>query len=352
MNIPTRSAAAACLTLLVAGCASSAKTAPVAHAAPAKAASAASVTKVTATTEKTIALPGKGGHGDVVVADPSAHAVYVAQSPDDNLVVLDTTTNKVKAVVPDVASANGIVYTSQYVFVAEATGNAVAVVSKSDWKVVATVSSGGKTPDALYYDSRDNSVFVANDDSNNMEEFSATKPFTVEGSFGLKPSPAVSGPDLGVYVPAQDRIYQSDDNDVLSIDAKTRRIQKVFSLPLAKGVAAKDMYYDQSGHLLWVATNGPDLMALNPDSGKVVYTVKTASGADQVAEDTDQGLLLLGEGNAGVMAVIDLATHRDVANIKEETTFHTLDHLPNSDLVYAYLNKSNVVAVEKLAVTR
>ncbi len=47
--------------------------------------------------------------------------------------------------------------------------------------MIATVPSGGKTPERVYYDPRENSIFVANDDSNNMQEFSAAAPFSVQG---------------------------------------------------------------------------------------------------------------------------------------------------------------------------
>lgn len=309
----------------------------------------AASSQVTATTVANIPLPGKGGHGDVVVTDPGAHAVYVAQSPDNNVVVIDSTTNTVKAVVPGIQAVNGIAYSDQYVFAAEASANAVAVISKSTWQVVATVPAGGKTPDAVYY-TRDGSVVVANDDSNNMEVFSGTAPFGVLGSVDLQPSPAKNGPDLGTYAENRDRIYQADDNDVLVIDPRTRKIEKVFTLPLPDGAAAKDMYYEQAHQILWVATSSSEVLAINPDNGKVLSTVKTASGTDQVAADTDQGLLLLGEGKAGAMGVVNLQTHQNIANIATEPNFHTLAYLPGPGLVYAYLNESNVVRVEKLSV--
>jgi YVTN family beta-propeller protein len=331
---------ASALAVLTAGCAA----APVAPPAPAPAPT------VSLTTEKAITLPGTGGHGDVVVADPSAHAVYIAQSPDNNVVVIDTTTNAVKAVIPHIPSANGITFTDPYVFVAEAPANAVAVIAKATWQVVATVPSGGKTPDALYYDSKDNRVFVANDDSNNMQEFTATAPFTIQGTLALQPSPAKTGPDLGTYSPAEDRIYQADDNDVVVIDAKNRVIQKVIQLQLPNGAAAKDMYYEQAHHLLWIATSGPEVLAVDTDTGATVATVKTASGADQVAADPQRGLLFIGEGKAGAMGVIDLATRHALANLTTEPDFHTQDSLPGTDLVYAYLNTSNVIDVDRIAI--
>jgi YVTN family beta-propeller protein len=329
--------------LLVAGCA----TPTAAPASPAAQSTQARVPTVDITTEKTIALPGVGGHGDEVVVDPGAHAAYIAQSPDNNVVVIDTTTNNVKAVVPQIASANGIAFSDSYVFVAEADAETVAVIDKSTWKVIATVPSGGKSPDAMYYDPHENSVYVANDDSNNMQEFSAVAPFSIEGTLNLKPSSAKTGPDLGFYSTADDKIYQSDDNNIDVIDAKSRTIEKVFT-PLGADSTAKDIYYDQAHHLLWAGTSEPDVLAIDPDSGKVVYTVKTASGMDQLAADTDHGLLFLGEGKAGVMGVVDLATHQNIADVKTESGFHTEGYLPGAHLVYAYLNSSNKIQIDNV----
>ena len=317
-------------------------------AAPSAPVSQTPVPKVNVTTRQTIALPGVGGHGDEVVVDAGAHSAYVAQSPDNNLVVIDTTTNSVKAVVPQIASGNGIAFSDSYVFVAEADGGAVAVIAKPSWKVIATVPSGGKTPDAVYYDPHENSVFVANDDSNNMEQFSAAAPFAIEGTLNLAPAQPKTGPDLGTFASADDKIYQSDDNNVDVIDAKTRTIQKVFT-PLSADVTTKDIYYDQARHLLWVGTSDPKVLAIDPDTGNVVYTVKTASGMDQLAADSDDGLLFLGESKAGVMGVIDLATHENITDVKTESGFHTEGYLPGAHLAYAYLNQSNKIAVDNVS---
>jgi hypothetical protein len=156
----------------------------------------------------------------------------------------------------------------------------------------------------------------------------------------LDPAQAKTGPDLGTYASADDKIYQSDDNNVDVIDAKTRTIQKVFT-PLSADATTKDIYYDQAHHLLWVGTSDPKVLAIDPDTGKVVYTVKTASGMDQLAADTDDGLLFLGESKAGVMGVVDLATHENIADVKTESGFHTEGYLPGAHLAYAYLNQSN-----------
>jgi YVTN family beta-propeller protein len=307
--------------------------------------------QVTIKTQKSIALPGVGGHGDVVTVDAAAHAVYIAQSPDNNVIVIDSVHNTIKAVVPNVASANGIAFTNSYVFVASATSNSVKVISKATWKIVASVPSGGGTPDAIYIDSRKNSVFVANDDNSTMEEFSASAPFTVRGSFALpasKTSSTHTGPDLGTYVAAYDRIYQSVDDTVLVINPNNRTVTKTFPLPLPKGSAAKDMYFDPERGLLWVATGSPEVLAINPHTGKVVHTVATLAGADQVTADPAHGLLFLGESKTGTMGVVDLETHRSIASFPVEAGFHTLGYSSQTGVMYTYLNQSNVVHIDRI----
>jgi YVTN family beta-propeller protein len=337
-------------TFLVAAAVTVLATGGIAQAAEAPHSSPRHTEQVTVSTQKVISLPGAGGHGDVVIVDPTAHTAYISQSPDNNVVVLDTVDNSIKAVIP-VSDANGIAYSTDKVFVASASTNTVAVISKATWKVIATVPSGGSAPDAIYFDPYKDSVFVANVDTSNMEEFSASAPFTVRDTFALPPSPTGSntGPDLGAYVVASDRIYQSVDNQVQVIDPRTSTITHTFALPLPAGSTAKGMYFDARRHLLWVATGSPEVLALNPETGRVVYTVKTLSGQDQITGDQDQGLLFLGESQAGVMGVVDLATHNNIANVPTESGFHTLNYLPHTGVVYAYYNQSNTIHVDKIS---
>ncbi|MGH3436886.1 MAG: YncE family protein [Sciscionella sp.] len=300
---------------------------------------------VTVTVAKTIGLPGVGGHGDVVRSDPGARSVYISQSPDNNVVVINTRTNSIRAVVPGVIDANGIDYGPRYVFVAEASAGKVAVISKATWRVVASVPSGGAAPDAVYYDSRDRSVFVGNVDSGNMEEFSATAPFSIRGALRLGPANPKAGEDLGTYVRRTDRIYQSVDNTVAVINAHTRTVEKVYTLPVPASESSKDIYYDRWHHVLWVATTAAEVLAVNPETGVVEATVKTASGIDEVTGDPGRNLLFLGEGKAGVMGVVDMNSKKNIMNIPTESGFHTLAYQRGSGNVYAYLNYANKVTV-------
>ncbi|HEY4460301.1 MAG TPA: hypothetical protein VGN81_38685 [Pseudonocardiaceae bacterium] len=312
---------------------------------------ALATTPVTATTLTTIQLPGTGGHGDVVAADPAAHAVYISQTPDNNVVVIDTRSERIEAVIGDLPGSNGIAFDHSYVYVAQQSGT-VAVITKSTWRVIATVAAGGTGSDGIYDDSRDHTVDVTNDASDNTESFAARAPFTVGHTTNLTPASPTAGPDLGVYVPETDTLYQSDDNDVDVLDARTGTVERTFTLALPAGVDAKDMYYDPVRHRLWIGTTAAEIVAVDPCTGAIVQTTKTSSGMDQISADPVRRLLFLGESTAGVMGVVDLDTGSDLAEIPTEAGTHTLAHLPGTDLVYVYRNQSNVVDVDRVTATQ
>src|SRR5713101_8470324 len=62
----------------------------------------------------TIDLPGdKGGHGDWVTFDPDTDTVWLAQSPDHNVVVIDARTNTVKSVISGISDGNVVALTQK-----------------------------------------------------------------------------------------------------------------------------------------------------------------------------------------------------------------------------------------------
>ncbi|KLU62002.1 hypothetical protein CEB3_c17010 [Peptococcaceae bacterium CEB3] len=303
------------------------------------------------TLEKTINLPGKGGHGDIVAYDPAENAVYIDQSPDNNVIVISTKTQDILKVIPDVKSANGIAIGPKYVYVASAGENKLVVIEKGTWNVVARVDTGGKTPDAVYYDGKDNKIFIANDDSDTMGVVSPDSPFELMTSFPLLEHynlKAKSGPDLGVYIPGKDRLYQSDDNYVLVLNTKTNQLVQKFdtNLPIEKLGATKDMVYDPKTDTIWVGTTSKMVLVMNPDTGKFTK-VATLSGMDQVACDPVSNFLFLGEGTSGCMEVVNMGTQKAIGAIPIEKGFHTLDVDTNQHMVYVYANYKNQVEIYK-----
>ncbi|MGL4967397.1 MAG: YncE family protein [Inquilinus sp.] len=291
---------------------------------------------------KTIDLPGDtGGHGDWTTFDPATDTVWLSQSPDHNVVVIDAAAMTVKGVIPEIKEGNGIGLSPRYAFLADAEGNKVVVVDKATLQKVTALQPEGKEPDTVNYVAGANEIFV-NTASNDMTVFSATAPFKEVGHFRLQPDPAKNGPDVALYVARTGRIYQPDDNVVDVIDPRSRKVVAVWR-PGIQG-SAKPMVFDgKTGHLL-LGTTDKQMLVLDSRSGKVVTAIPVRGSVDETAIDEGARRAFVGDKD-GVIEVIDLDTNKLVDQIASEKNVHTLTVDPKTHAVFVYRNESNKVDV-------
>ena len=290
---------------------------------------------------KTIDLPGdKGGHGDWTIFNPATSTVWLSQSPDHDIVVIDTKTNAVAHVVPDVANSNGIGFAGDYAFAADNDSNTIVVIDQKTYAKVATLNPEGKGPDTVNYLSKEGRIYTSSN-SDDATEFSAKKPFKAEAKMRLQPDPAKDGPDIAVYVAAKDKIYQPNDNMVDVIDAKTGKIT-VWDVGL-KGSAKAAAYDAKTNHLI-VGSGEKKMLVLDADSGKVVTTIPVPGAVDATVVDEAARRAYVGD-KSGVVDVIDLDSNKLVDSLPSEKNMHTLAVDTKSHAVYVYRNESNKVDV-------
>jgi DNA-binding beta-propeller fold protein YncE len=291
---------------------------------------------------KMIALPGVGGHGDWVTYDPETETVWLSQSPDHNVVVIDANTLAIKHTVTGVASGNGIDIDGRYAYVTDATPGKLVIVDKRTFKRVASVDSGGKTPDGVNVDSRTKMVFVANDDSNNEAVFDSKPPFKLTRVFKLKPENSKDGPDVALYVRSLDRLYQPVGGNIDVIDPNSNEILDVWDFDLNS--AAKGGIYDSKTNHLIFGTGDKKVLVVDAASGKLVTTIPVSGAVDQTAIDAEKRRAFVGD-KTGNIEVIDLDTNQVVDHIATEKDVHTLTVDTKTHRIFVYLNKSNKVGV-------
>ncbi|SEA91204.1 YncE family protein [Paraburkholderia sartisoli] len=292
---------------------------------------------------KTIDLPGAtGGHGDWVTYDPETETVWLSQSPDHNVVVIDAKALAVKDTITGVDSGNGIALDGRFAFITDATSGKLMVVDKRTRKKVASVDSGGKTPDGVNVDERTGRIFVANDDSNNEAVFENKSPFKMLNVFKLKPEDSKAGPDVALYVRSEDRLYQPVGGNIDVIDPNTNKIVAVWDFGV-KG-EAKGGVYDSKTHHVIFGTNDKKMLVVDPASGKLVATIPVAGSVDQTAIDTERRRAFIGD-KTGNIEVIDLDTNQVVDHIATEKNVHTLAVDTKTHRIFVYLNASNKVGV-------
>ncbi|HEX4766649.1 MAG TPA: YncE family protein [Lichenihabitans sp.] len=295
---------------------------------------------------KTIDLPGdKGGHGDWTTFNPKTGMVWLSQSPDHNVVVIDTKTNTVAHVIPDVANSNGIAFAGEYAFAADNDSNTIVVIDQKTFEKVATLNPEGKGPDTVNFLSKEGRIYTSSN-SDDATVFSDKKPFKMEAKMRLQPDPAKDGPDIAVYVPSKDKIYQPNDNMIDVIDAKTGKILGTWDVGI-KGSAKAAAFDGKTNHLI-VGTGDKKVLVIDADTGKVVATVPVAGAIDATIVDETARRAYEGD-KSGVVDVIDLDTNKVVDTIPSEPKMHTLAVDTKTHAVYVYRNESNKVDVFEMA---
>ena len=291
---------------------------------------------------KTIDLPGsKGGHGDWTTFDPATGTVWLSQSPDHNVVVIDARSMSVAHVIAGIEDGNGIALTPDYAFLSDNGSNAVIVVDKKTFEKVATLKVEGKGPNGAVFVPEGVAVLITTD-SDDATMLSAQKPFKALGSFKLKPNPAKNGPDVGLYVPALKRVYQPVDNVVDVIDPDARSVADVWK-PGIEG-SAKPLVYDAKTNHFLLGTTDKKMLVLDAGSGKVVASIPVAGVVDETVIDEAARRAFVGD-KAGMIEVIDLDQDKVVATIPSEKNVHTLAVDTTSHRVFVYRNESNKVDV-------
>lgn len=291
---------------------------------------------------KTIDLPGdKGGHGDWTTFNPATGMVWLSQSPDHNVVVIDPRTNTVAHVIPDVANSNGIGFAGNYAFAADNDSNTIVVIDQKTFAKVATLTPAGKGPDTVNFLSKEGEIYTSSN-SDDATIFSATKPFKQKATMRLRPDPAKDGPDIAVYAAGKDKIYQPNDNMVDVIDAKSDKIVAVWD-PGLTGSAKAAAYDAKTNHLI-VGSGEKKMVVLDADSGKVVATIAVPGSVDATVVDETARRAYVGD-KSGVVDVIDLDTDKLVDSLPSEKNMHTLAVDTKTHAVYVYRNESNKVDV-------
>ncbi len=291
----------------------------------------------------TISLPGTvGGHGDIVTYDPTTDLVWLSQSPDHNVVAIDAATNTVRGVIPGLNNPNGIALTPQDAFLSDAGNNVDVIVDKNTFEQVGSVVATGAEPDGTTYVPSTGQVYVASDTANVEDALNTTAPFAQTASFALPPDPSPDGPDVSLYVPSTDLLYQPDQGQIDVIDPHTNAIVNQFPL-LASGDTKPPVYDPVTNHLL-VGTTNNQMLVVNATTGQLVSTIAISGSVDETTIDVGARLAFVGD-KAGVVDVINLDTSTLAGDLPAEPGVHTLAVNPNDHDVYVYENNSNKVDV-------
>src|SRR6187401_1469065 len=182
-----------------------------------------------------------GGPGpaqwDYSFADSAGKRLYVSHSTE--VVVIDTTTDKVVGRIMDTPGVHGIAIGAGKIFTSNGRENKVSVVDPKTLATLSKIDTGGANPDAITFDAKRNEVWVFNHTGTSATAIDALKntaatPIALTGL-------AESGQSDGaghVFVNIEDK----DQIDVIDVAAK----KVTASWPVAPGTSPTGMALDNA----------------------------------------------------------------------------------------------------------
>jgi YVTN family beta-propeller protein len=322
-----------------------------------------------------VALPGSSSRLDYQSLDAQSHSLYIAHLDAIQVIVVDTMTQQVRAVISNVSKVHGVLAVPQLNRVyASATGtNQVAIIDAENGAILAR-TAGGTYPDGLAYDPDDGKVFVSDETGGTVTVVDTKTNQTV--------ATIDAGGEVGntQYDPVSRRVFSAvqSRNQLVAIDPESDRVIARYDLPDCKhphGLAidapgrvafiacdenAKLLTFDlQSLRVTGQQTVGdsPDVLAL--DEGLHRLYVAAESGVLAVFEEHGPSLTKVGQAqlapNAHTVAV-DQQSHRvylPLENVRGKPVLRIMEPATMSGMVPARRRKSmKWVTRERPAVDR
>jgi DNA-binding beta-propeller fold protein YncE len=245
---------------------------------------------------KTIAIGGDGGW-DYVTTDSDARRVYVSHAT--HVVVLDADSGAKVGDIPDTQGVHGVALAPELGrgFVSNGRADSVTIFDMKTLATISTVPTGGKNPDAIYYDAATKRVFAFNGRSANATAINAADG-KVAGMVeaGGKPEFAVGEGKGRIFVNIEDK------SELLEIDAE--KLAVLHRWPLKPCVEPSGLAFDAAHRRLFAVCDNKMMVIVNADSGKIVATPPIGEGPDAAGFDPATQYAFSSNGGSGTMTVI------------------------------------------------
>jgi YVTN family beta-propeller protein len=240
---------------------------------------------------KKVSVPGTGGW-DYVTVDAAARRVYVSHSTQVD--VLDADSFSLVGTIPNTPGVHGIAIAPEAGRGYISAGKADSVIA-FDLKTLKSLGEikVGKKPDAIIYEPLTKRIYVMNGDSESITVLNAADG-SVAGTIALGGGPefAVSDGKGNLYVNLEEQ------NETLHIDVNTLRVKDRWSL--APYATPTSLAMDLENRRLFVGCRSKNLVVLNADTGKIVFTAPIGERVDAGAFDSKTRLVYVSTGDGKV----------------------------------------------------
>jgi len=242
-------------------------------------------------------IGGTGGW-DYLVADPSAHLIYVTHN--SRVEVIDTNGGKPVAAITGMKGTHGIALDDQgkFGYISDGGSNSVVVFDRHSFQTITTIPAG-TNPDGMVFDPATKSVWAFNGRSNNVTVIDAkTNQVVATIEVPGKPEFPVADGKGSVY----DNIEST--NEIVRFDAGAKKLTAAWKLNDCDSPSG--LAIDREHRKLFAVCDGKKMAVVDADSGKQIASPEIGEGPD-AANFSPKYQLAFSSNGHGTLTVIDAA---------------------------------------------
>jgi DNA-binding beta-propeller fold protein YncE len=270
---------------------------------------------------------------DYLYADAAGKRLYVSHG-NAEVVVIDTTTDKVVGRIADTPGVHGIAVGGGKIFTSNGREAKVSMVDPKTLATISKIDSGGANPDAITFDAKKNEVWVFNHTG-----MSATQIDAASGKV-VATIPLTGTAETGQADGAGKVFVNIEDKDQIDvIDVAAKKVTASWSV--APGGGPTGMALDNATHRLFVGA-GKLMVMMDASSGKVVASVPICTGTDATWYDAGTKLAFSSCRDGKItVAKVDGDAMSVVQTIETSTGSKTMALDPSTHKLYVAAAKPN-----------
>jgi YVTN family beta-propeller protein len=271
-------------------------------------------------------IGGEGGW-DYLLADPSAHRLYLTHG--SRVDVVDTQTGKLAGAITGLHGTHGVALDTagKFGFISDGGGNAVVVFDRATLATVATIPAG-TNPDGIVFEPATQTVWAFNGRSRNVTVIdAATRKVVATIPLPGKPEfPAADGKGT-VF----DNI--EDKNEIVRLDAHANKLTAEW--PVAGCDSPSGLAFDVPGARLFPVCDGKKMAVVDSNTGKVLANPAIGNGPDAAGWDAAQKLAFASSGD-GILSVVDAGVpgYPTIQSLTTQRGARTMAYDSAADRVY------------------
>jgi len=274
-----------------------------------------------------IAVGGEGGW-DYIIADPSAHRVYVSHAT--KIVVADTETGTIVGEIADTPGVHGIALAPELGrgFTSNGRSNSSTIVDLATLRPLGTVQTGAN-PDSIRYLPDRHEVWTINHTGGSITAFDPMSGKVIATvDIGGQLEEAVEDPAAHrVFVNVEDR------GAIAVVDTIAHRLVATWPLPACDGPTG--LAFDAAHHLLLSACDGR-MAVTDSQTGKAVTSFPIGHRVDGNGFDPSAGLAFASSGTGELTIAHEDAPNRFavVQTVRTQPSGRTMWLDPTTHRVY------------------